>query len=75
MLATLLCRYSKKMKNNIYGLICLVTFALSLFMFLWSKHFTEIEIETNEWKGNSLTKYEFFISRLKQSGEPSVLYY
>merc|ERR1719219_3028394 len=44
------------MKYIVYMIFFLVTLTLS--MFLWSK---------NDWKESSLTKYEFFISSLKQS--------
>ena len=63
------------MKNKpVFIYIALVTFILSMSFFFWSKHFSK-RIETNEGKESSATKYEFFISSLKQSGEPSGLNY
>ena len=58
------------MKNK-YISICFVTLTLSIFSFCWLKYFTQIE--KSDWKESSTTKYEFFISQLKQSGEPSRL--
>ena len=52
-------------KQDKYILICLVTFTLSMLMFYW--HF--YKIETNVMKESSVTKYQVFRSRLKQSGE------
>ena len=60
------------MKNK-YISICFVTLTLSIFSFCWLKYFTQIE--KSDWKESSTTKYEFFISQLKQSGEPSGLHY
>ena len=57
-------------KYIVYIIFFLVTLTLS--MFLWSKHLSKIE--TNDWKESSVTKYEFFISSLEQSGESSGLY-
>ena len=61
-----------KMINKNYFSICFVTFTLSMFLFYWSKHFSIIEIETNDWQESSMAKYEIFISRLKQSGISNV---
>ena len=58
------------MINKNYFLICFVTFTLSMFLFYWSKRFSIKE--TNGWKESSMTKYEIFISRLKQSGISNV---
>ena len=53
-------------------LICLVSFTLSMFLFLWPENF--YKIETNDWQETLVTKDQLFISSLKQSGELSGLY-
>ena len=60
------------MINKNYFSICFVTFTLFMFLFYWSKRFSMIE--TNDWKESSMSKYEIFISRLKQSGISNVDY-
>ena len=64
-------RGSEKMKNQ-YISICLVTSTLSMFLFFWTRHFSKLE--PTELKESSLSKYDFFISRLKESGKTSGLY-
>ena len=53
--------------------ICFFTFAVSMLMFCWSKFISKIE--RNDWMESSMTKYELFLSHLKQSGKPSGLYH
>ena len=60
----------KKMRNK-YILICFVTLTIPIFFFCWLKYFSQI----SGWKESSTTKYEFFISQMKQSGEPLGLHY
>ena len=62
----------RKMKNKNIS-ICFGTLTLSIIFFCWLNYFSQIEI--SDWKESSTTKYEFFISQLKQSGEPSGLHY
>ena len=43
-----------------------------MLLFFWTRHFSKIE--PTELKESSLSKYDFFISRLKESGKTSELY-
>ena len=58
------------MKNKNIS-ICFGTLTLTITFFCWLKYFSQIEI--SDLKDSSTTKYEFFLSQLKQSGEPSGL--
>ena len=59
------------MKNKNIS-ICFGTLTLTITFFCWLKYFSQIEI--SDLKDSSTTKYEFFLSQLKQSGKPSGLH-
>ena len=61
-------RKRETMKNT-YVSICLVSITLSTLLFFWSEHFPKIE--TTASKESSVTKPQFFVSGLKQSGGTS----
>ena len=57
-----------QMNNKYLSIFIFLIFSLLLFSCF-------PQIETNDWEESSVTKYESFISRLKKSGEPSVVKY